>query len=67
MKEKDFKEITKLQKGQIGKLQYSKEAEEERKQRTVRLCGVFTLRPVNEFKMASVLARSHDIKERASR
>lgn len=66
MKEKDFKEITKLQKGQIGKLQYSKEAKEERKQRTVRLCGVFTLRPVNEFKMASVLARSHDIKERAS-
>lgn len=29
----------------------------------VQLCGMFTMRPVNEFKMAPGLARSHNIKE----
>lgn len=40
-----------------------KEEKKKKKKQTVRLCGVFTLRPVNEFKMASGLARSHNFKE----
>lgn len=39
----------------------------KKKQQTVCLCGIFTLQPVNEFKMAAGLARSHNIKESDSR